>query len=348
MKNKLFSHYKLKIAMLILLIFFSLMIGIINGSTNIPPGNVLLILSKKIFNFPAATTIEPIYANLIWSVRLPRVLVAFLVGTALATSGTIMQSIFKNPLASAYTIGVSTGAGFGAILVIISGVSTSILGLFLLPLSAIIFGIMTVLLAVYLSFRIDGQLQNYTIILIGTVFSLFINALILLISVYKPQYAQQIIGWQTGSFALKNWQEVIIITIIVSLCLLLVQFYTKELDILTFGDEQANSLGVNVSTTKWNLIILATVLTGVAVAFVGIIGFVDLISPHIVRRIFGNSHRLLLPISGIFGGCFTVLADVIARTVLAPREVPIGIITALIGAPFFIYVFFSHRTKQTR
>ncbi|MEG2659012.1 MAG: iron ABC transporter permease, partial [Clostridiales bacterium] len=278
---------------------------------------------------------------IIWELRLPRVLLAFLVGGSLAASGTVVQSILRNPLASPFTLGVSSGASLGAGIVIISGVSLAGLGMFTLPIVGLLFGLLTVIGSVVLAGKIDSNLSNNTIVLIGMVFSLFINAILMSLTAFFRENMEAIVLWQMGSFALKGWQFVLGILPFFCVGIIGLMFYVREMDIMTFGEEQAISAGVETEKVKWILLALTAVLTGSAVAFAGVIGFIDLIAPHVVRKFFGSAHRYVLPMSIIFGGIFMIVADVIARTVIPSAEIPVGVISALIGAPFFAYVFFK-------
>ncbi|MDL2325385.1 iron ABC transporter permease [Ruminococcaceae bacterium OttesenSCG-928-A16] len=334
-----------KIILLAAAALFSLLLGIGVGSVFVPPGHIVAIFANKLFGIPLPSGLNPVTQGLLLNIRLPRVLLAFLVGAALAVSGTVMQSVLKNPLASPFGLGVSSGAGFGAALVIVGGLSSGVLGSFLLPVTGLSFGLATVLVAVAFASRIDKTLSNNTIILTGMVLSLFINALMSTLAASSPGNAQRITLWQLGSFAMKEWSYVWVLLPVVLLCTLLFTRYARELDLMTFGEEQAMAAGLNLKQTKWVMLVLVSVLTGTAVSFVGIVGFVDLIAPHVVRRFFGSSHRVVVPASALFGGTFMVLCDLAARTLISPSEIPIGSITAIIGAPFFIYVFLAGRKK---
>jgi iron complex transport system permease protein len=165
-------------------------------------------------------------------------------------------------------------------------------------------------------------------------------------SALSKEHMQRLIFWQMGSFSMKDWLAVAILAPVIFAGALVVVRYNRELDIMTFGEEQAQSIGVNLKKTKWVLLVLSAALTGSAIAFVGVIGFVDLVAPHIVRKIFGSSHILVIPMSAVFGGAFMVLCDLAARTVLPGQELPVGAVTALIGAPFFAYIYFSRRPNK--
>ena len=321
----------------------ALLVGMSAGSADASPGEILLIFANALFGIPLPQGMEPMLSGLILNIRLPRVLLAFVVGAALAVSGAVCQSVLRNPLASSYTIGVSSGAGLGAVLVIVFGLSSGVLGIFLMPLVSTIGGLSTVLLAIALASRIDRNLSNFSIILVGMVLSIFVNAIMMTLATRNSHHAQAISLWQLGSFSVTHWYAVGIVAAVSAVGIASLIRYTREMDILTFGDEQASAVGLEVRRVKLTLIMITAALTGVSVAFVGVIGFIDLVAPHVVRRLFGAAHRLVIPLSAVLGGSFMVVADTIARTVAAPSEVPVGAVTALIGAPVFAYVFLSTR-----
>lgn len=313
------------------------------GTVFIGPGEIGSILWHKIAGSALPENFDPIKVSILWDIRLPRVCLSFLVGAALAVSGTVMQSVLKNPLASSYTLGVSSGASLGAILVMVTGFTLPIIGMFTLPLMGFIFGLATVFAAIGFTRKLDRSMQNNTIILVGMVFSLFVNAILTLLSAAFREHLQQLILWQMGSFSGRDWSNVLVILPLVALGVLFLCRYSREMDIMTFGEDTAMTVGVDTRRVKLILIAAASLLTGAAVAFTGVIGFVDLIAPHVVRRFFGAAHRWVIPLSALFGGTFMAVADLAARTVLSPTELPVGAVTALIGAPFFVYVYFRKR-----
>ena len=345
--NKMMSTTK-KIILLIIFAFTALLIGISMGGAAVSITDIFHVFANRLFGISLPESIDNVVPGLIWNIRLPRVLLSFIVGAALAVSGSVMQSVLKNPLASSYTIGVSAGAGLGAIIVIVFGLSSAFLGMFLMPVIAIIFGMTTIFLSIWFASRIDSSLDNHSIVLIGMIMSVFTNAIMMTLASRNSRYAQQISTWQLGSFSLKGWPVVGIVFVASILIIFILLRYVKEMDVLTFGDEQAGALGIEVNKTKWTLISLSAVLTGVAVAFVGVVGFVDLIAPHVIRRFFGSSHKYVIPLSALFGGIFMLLADLIARTAIAPSEIPVGSVTALIGAPFFAYIFLKNANRNGR
>ena len=316
-------------------------IGTSIGSSNISMLDTISIIANKTFGITLRDGVLPKDVSIIWKIRLPRVLLAFLVGGCLATSGAVVQSILKNQLASPYTLGVSSGASLGAGLVIITGITIPVIGSFTLPFVGFIFGLFTVYLVILFSSKIDKTMSNNTIILAGMVFSLFVNALLTTLTAMFSEDLKRIALWQMGSFAMKGWTYVGLIIPFCLVGMIGTLMYTKEMDILTFGEEQAQSVGVDTSKVKTKLFIFSAVLTGGAVSLSGTIGFVDLIAPHVVRKIFGSNHKYVIPMSFVFGGCLMVVTDLIARSVFAPTELPVGAVTALIGAPFFAYVYFK-------
>jgi iron complex transport system permease protein len=317
------------------------------GSSGISFGDTVLIILHKIFHIPLAPDIDPKNVSIVWLLRLPRVLLAFLVGGCLAMSGAVCQSILRNPLASPYILGVSSGASLGAGIIIISGITLPFWSAISLPLTGFVFGLATVFFVAAFSSRIDRSMSNNTIILCGMVLSLFLNAILTTLSAVFSDDLRRIALWQMGSFAMRGWTYVQLLLPFFVIGTAGILCFTKEMDILSFGDDQAKSSGVETGALRKKLLALCAVLTGAAVALSGVIGFVDLIAPHAARRICGSRHRHLIPMSFILGGSLMVVTDLVARTIVSPSELPVGAITALIGAPFFAWVYFRrHRIRS--
>lgn len=315
------------------------------GSVFISPAESIAILANKMTGLALPENISPAFSGIIWSLRFPRVLLAFIAGAALSVSGAVMQSVLKNPLASSFTLGVSSGASLGAGLVILGGIALPAAGFLTVPAAGFVFSLLAMIAVMSFTRAIDPRLENNTIILTGMVFSLFINAVLTLLSALSKQEINRLLFWQMGSFSLKGWEPVFILAPVLLFGTLAIMFFSRELDIMTFGDDEATGLGVPVKRNKRILIALASVLTGCTVSFVGVIGFLDLAVPHMIRRVFGPSHRILIPFSVLAGGSFMVLADLLARTAIPPLDLPVGAITALLGAPFFAWIYFSSRRK---
>lgn len=334
---------RMKVLLSLAALLVCLFLGIGVGSVSIALPDQIAILSHKLLGCALPERIPAVSISILWTIRLPRVLTALLTGAALSVSGTVMQSVLRNPLASSYTLGVSSGASLGAALVMLSGFS--LLGSFTLPAAGFLFGAGTVVLAMRLTARFDQGFSSQTIVLTGMVLSLFVSALLTLLTTFAGDRLKQLVYWQMGSFSGQSWESLRLIAPVLLVCLPLLLRLSAEMDLLTFGDEQAQSAGVPVRRVKTLLLALSTLLSGSVISFVGVIGFVDLIAPHVVRRLFGSRHRLTLPMSALFGGAFLVLCDLLSRTLLAPRELPVGAITALVGAPFFAWLFLRGRKE---
>lgn len=323
------------------LVFIVICIGTSIGSSNISIMDIVSIISHKLFNTNLLEGIEAKDVAIIWSIRLPRVLLAFCVGGALAASGAVVQSVLKNPLASPYTLGVSSGASLGVGLLVVSGITIPFLGNFSLPLVGFVCSLITMIIVLVFASKVDKELSNTTIILTGMVFSLFFNAALTTITALFTKKMEAVTLWQMGSFSMRGWSYLNAGIPFFSIGIIGVMVFVKEMDILTFGEEQAKSIGVESEKVKKYLFLFVAILTGTAVAISGTIGFVDLIAPHLVRKVFGSKHAYVIPMSVVFGGCLMVITDLISRTIIVPSELPVGAVTAMIGAPFFAYLYFK-------
>ena len=337
--------FRLALIASLLLSLIILVVAIGVGSVFITPRECFSILAYKIGNTPINENLPLYKVGIIWNLRLPRVLLAWIAGAALAVSGAIMQSVLKNPLASSFTLGVSAGASLGAGLVILSGLTIPFAGIFAIPVAGFIFSLAAMILVMRFSQALDPRLDSNTIILSGMVLSLFINAILMLLSAISGEAMNRLIMWQMGSFALKGWTPVQFLFPATILGIFFVFLFSRELDIMTFGDEEASAMGVPVIRHKRILITLASLLTGCTISFVGVVGFLDLAVPPIVRRILGPTHRKLIPFSALCGGALMVLSDLAARTLIPPLDLPVGAITALVGAPVFAWIYFSSRKR---
>ncbi len=332
----------------IVLLFFSLIficiLATFLGSVGVGFQDTISIIVGKILNKPI-NNIDDKYVAIIWKIRFPRVILSAIVGAGLAAGGTAIQSVLKNPLASPYTLGVSSGASFGVALSIFFKVTIPILGAFTLPFIGFVFAFATIFFVLLLTNRFDKNFANNTIVLIGMITSLFINAILTLLIYFSGDDAKQIIYWQMGSLSSKNWNHVVIILPFFIIGVIGLFFLNRELDALSFGENSAKSLGVDVKKVKLYLILFASIITGSLVSITGTIGFIDMVSPHIARKLVGSRHVYVLPTAMIIGAIFLVMADLVSRTIVSPSELPVGSITALIGAPFFAYIYLIRKKK---
>ncbi len=328
-------------AALLCLSLVSIILACLPGPLDIPVPEVLRILG-------AAIGLSPAPADSTWNVvvldlRLSRVCLAWLVGAGLAVSGATFQGLLRNPLADPFTIGVSSGAAFGAsLLLFLAGHGTvwwlQFFGTAMLPVAALI-GALGALAAVLILGSLQGGLRRDTLVLAGIVVATFLSALISLLKALDEESAAGIVFWLMGSFQGRGWNEVLLFLPYALLGTFVIFMYARELDILMLGDTQAQQLGMDAARVRFRLLIAASLLAGACVAVSGIIGFVGLIVPHLVRKILGSEHRPLLLLSALTGGVLLLWADVLARSVLSGgMELPAGVVTALLGGPFFCMI----------
>jgi iron complex transport system permease protein len=288
---------------------------------------------------------RPDYYNVIfWEVRIPRVLLAGLVGAALACAGTAMQAVFRNPMADPFIVGVSSGASLGAVIAGLSGIaSVAVIGSIMSPALAFVTALVTVFV-VYSLGNVRGKLYVDTLLLSGVAVAAFLGAVVSFLIYFRSQEYHRIIFWLLGSLSLASWTAVGVLAIAVSAGTVVVFLYSRDLNALLLGEETAHNLGSDPETVKTLMLVFAAVMTSAGVAFTGVIGFVGLIVPHMMRIVVGADHRILVPSATLTGAIFLIMADSLARTVIAPTELPVGIITALCGGPFFLYLLRRSRT----
>ncbi len=282
------------------------------------------------------------HAKIFIHLRLSRALLAFLVGASLSLSGAILQGYFQNPMAGPFVVGVSSGASFGAVLAIILGLNMSFWGFSMQNLFAFGSGFAIVSLVYILSQR-KGVFKVETLLLTGIAAGALASSLTSFLIFFKSESFERAVFWLLGSFYLADWNHIRVVFPYFILCLIISQWLAKDMNLLVLGDEIAQSLGCSVNKTRKIFLIVSTLLASSSVSVSGIIGFVGLIIPHWVRLLIGPDHRYLFFSSSIMGGVFLMLCDLLARTILPGSELPIGIITAALGAPFFIYLLNQRR-----
>lgn len=331
-----------------LLLLLALGLAISLGPVAIPLREVALLLAHKLGAFGLSEGIPKSHALIVEGVRLPRAIAAALVGAALGISGAVMQGLFRNPLASPYVLGLAGGASAGAALVIALGLSSW--GQPALPLGAFSGGALAVLLVYGLAKVRRSGPSTLTLILAGVALSALFSALTSLLIVLSEEALkmQTIVFWLMGSLGRARWDLLPLLAAVVLVGLLVLLLFARDLNVLALGEEGAWHLGVRPARLEKLLLGIVTLLTGMAVALAGTIGFVGLITPHALRLVVGPDHRALLPASALGGAIFLALADTAARTLLAPVELPVGILTALCGAPFFLYLLLTRRGGEMR
>ncbi|MEC1521183.1 iron ABC transporter permease [Neobacillus niacini] len=327
-------------------LLFSVLLGISIGTVSVPIFTIIQILLSKLFGVISIDQIDPMFSSIVLNIRLPRVILAGLVGASLAIAGAAFQGLLRNPLADPYTLGVSSGASVGAVLTLFFQISLPIIGSFTLPLLSILFSWATIFLVLAFARKIERSMRVETIILTGIIFSSFLGAFISLMIALTGDELRQIIGWLLGSVSMRGWEYIRIILPFFVLGSIILIFNAKELNAMSFGEERAHHLGVNVQKRKLIILTAGSILTGAAVAVSGTIGFVGLVIPHLSRLLWGPDHRHLLPLSILTGSGFLILADLISRTIISPTELPIGVITALIGAPVFALILLQRKRME--
>jgi iron complex transport system permease protein len=327
------------IALLIVVSFMGLLICLQYGTERISFGTMLRLLA-------GSDTLEstgPSPAVILWEVRLPRLLLAFLVGSSLATVGVTLQALLRNPLADPYILGISSGAALGAALAVQFGVGWAFAGFSAIHLFAF-FGAAVTMIGIYHIAAGGGRIPIQTLLLAGVIINAILSALILFItSLSDSTSAFRLFFWLMGSLATLGYAGLLALAVYVILGLALLFGEARHLNLLSLGEEPAKGLGLEVERIKRVIFFTSALLTGAVVAVSGLIGFVGMIVPHGVRMVLGPDHRLLLPAAALVGGTFLAIADTIARSLLAPTELPVGVITALCGGPFFIYLLMSRR-----
>jgi iron complex transport system permease protein len=327
-------------------LFVSILLGISIGTVFVPIPAIIKIIGAKIFGFISLEGIDPMNTSIVIDIRLPRVILSGLVGAALAIAGAAFQGLLRNPLADPYTLGVSSGASVGAVLTLFFQLSIPFIGSFTLPVLSILFSFLSIFAVLAFARKIDRSIRVETIILTGIIFSSFLGALISLMIALTGDELRQIIGWLLGSVSMRGWEYIKIILPFFIIGTVILMANAKELNAMSFGEERAYHLGVNVQKRKLMILTAGSILTGAAVAVSGTIGFVGLVIPHLSRLLWGPDHKFLLPLSILTGSGFLILADLISRTIISPTELPIGVITALIGAPVFAVILLQRKRRE--
>ena len=307
------------------------------GSVKMPPFTVAQILVDRLPLVDLAATWPEEWGVILWKLRLPRIALAAVVGAALAMSGSTYQGLFRNPLAAPSLIGAMSGAGLGATIVMLTSVPLYFVGVSLVPIAAFA-GAIAAVAAAYLIARQAGGTPLVTLILAGVAIGSLASAVTGLLMIRSDPDLRPVLSWLMGGFIAAQWKHSVMVLPYLVPSLIAVLAYSRILNLLHLGEEHAQQLGVNLERTKLVLITAATLATAAAVSVSGLIGFVGIVAPHAVRLVWGSDYRFLLPMSCIVGAGFLILADLVARTIASPAELPVGVVTAFCGAPLFLYL----------
>ncbi|MEI7813886.1 MAG: iron ABC transporter permease [Coriobacteriia bacterium] len=330
------ARRQMRPAVVMFLLTLGLLVAIVSGTAfgavPLPLSEVIAAIGRGVRGLPTGLA-----GTVVIDVRLPRVLLAALVGASLAGAGTLYQALFRNPLADPYILGISSGAGLGAMIALVLTAGATALRFGAVPVAAFAGAMLTMLLVVRLA-NVRGRLDPTSLLLAGVALSYTLAAVTSFVMVLAREQMAAIVYWMMGGFSAATWGYVIMIAPMFVLGVLVPLLSTRELDLMLLGDERAGHLGLSVERFKLVMLAAASLLTAAAVAVAGLIGFVGLMVPHMVRIVLGPDHRRLLPASLLTGAIVLVLADLIARTIIAPIEIPVGIVTAVLGGPFFIWL----------
>jgi iron complex transport system permease protein len=329
----------------IAVLFLSVLLASFGGAADLPFGGVALALLDKLPFVHADTGLSRLQLGILDQIRLPRVILATLVGALLAQAGAAYQGVFRNPLSDSGLIGASAGAGMAATLVIVfgGGAQAQVAGIGAVPLAAFVGALGGVLLSYLLGAVALRGGGTATLILAGVAVSSFFGSVQAFVMQSSSADVKRVYSWLFGDFSSADWGLVRLALPYAVISVLITLVHAKHLDVLALGDDEAATLGLHPARTRLIVLGAASLATATAVAVSGIIGFVGLVVPHMVRRVFGPGHRLLLPMSLLVGGAFLVLADLLARTVLSPAELPIGVVTSFFGGPFFVLILRATR-----
>src|ERR671931_929749 len=320
----------------------SFLLGVLVGPVHIGVGGVLGSMGGRLRLPGVSSSLSPTEDSILWDIRIPRVVLGALVGGMLALSGATYQGVFRNPLADPYLLGVAAGAGLGATLAI-AYLPEALRGQRLVPVAAFVGGAAAVFLTYAVGRSTHRERDAATLLLAGVTVASFFTALQTFVQQRNTDTLQQVYSWILGGIPSSGWSDVRLILPYVLGAAAVILLYRRVVDVLSLGDDEAVTLGVNVKRVRLVLVVAATVGTAAAGAGSGLIGFVGIIVPHAIRLVSGVGYRALLPLSAVVGAAFLVLADVIARTALSPAEIPLGIVTAFFGAPFFALVLRTTR-----
>jgi len=318
---------------LTVVLFAGMLVAACIGVIPIPVKVVLQSVGQK-FGLFGNVQIADYYQVTLWQLRIPRVVMSVLAGASLALCGGVFQSIFRNPVCDPYILGISSGASMGAAVAFILGWDAVVFGV---TLPALVTALLTLLVILGIA-RLKGKHNTNTLLLVGIALNFLISALITLLIVVNQKEMHKIYFWTMGSLTHVSWLEIAWLLPIMAVCVGVLFYHSKALNIMQVGTEMAQTLGVNTQRTTYVVLVTSSVLIAVVVAFCGSIGFIGLIMPHVARILFGSDNRKLFTYSLFFGAFFLLIADTLARTIAAPAELPVGSITALAGAPYFIYL----------
>mgnify|MGYP001125188364 CR=1 FL=1 len=341
------SYYSITFIIMACILFISIILSSTLGVANITFSNSMQILMGKIPFINKLINVDNIsetHKLIIINIRLPRIILSALIGAGLSVVGCVFQAIFKNPMADPYVLGISSGSALGASISIVMGISSMAFGIAGTTFFAFIGAIFTTVL-VYFIAKTGTKLPTNTLLLAGVSVSFLFSSINSLIMIFNRDRVEQIVFWTMGSLASATWKQVISLFLFVIIGFILIIIYSRDLNLMLMGDETACNLGIEVNFVKKFLLIVSSIIIASCVSVSGVIGFVGLIVPHITRMIVGPNHKVLIPFSTLGGAIFMIICDTLSRILAPPAEIPVGAITALFGAPYFIYLLIKNKKR---
>lgn len=288
--------------------------------------------------------LKEVYIKIVWEIRMPRIILAGLAGCGLSVVGAVFQGLFRNPLADPHILGVSSGAAVGATVAIVTGAGFGTFGMGAIGMSAFAGALITVFL-VYRMACVGNRVSTMNIVLTGTAVSTMLSSIISFVMAFHHDQIEKVYLWTLGSFSAATWHKVFFLLLLLLISVAAILFFSRDLDVIATGSDTAESLGIDTAKVKKILIVMSSLLVAGCVSVSGIIGFVGLVIPHCIRMVSGPGHKRLLPLSCLGGACFVIICDTIARNAAAPSEIPVGVITAILGTPYFIYLLQRNKRK---
>jgi len=337
----------IRIIELSLILFVAMIVAVSVGSANLSVEDSLKIVLDKLpllGNLVDVSDLGTTYEVIVWKVRMPRIIMSALVGGALAVVGAAFQGVFGNSLADPHILGVSSGAALGATFGMLTGISVSFFGLGSIGVFAFVGAIVAVFF-VYNVSKIGGEISTTNMLLTGTAISTMLSSIISLLMTFDQERIDRVYMWTLGSFTAANWEKNAFLVIVVTVGVAIMFSLSGKLNVMMMGEEEAKSLGVDTVRTRRTIIILSSMLVASSVSVSGVIGFVGLIIPHTVRMISGPNNKKLMPYAFLCGTIFLLMCDTIARTIASPTEIPVGIITSIFGAPYFVALIIKNKKK---
>lgn len=344
-KNK--KHYIFLFAVFLVVLAILIIASVAFGVANITIADSYKIIISKIpviNNLVSTKDIKDSYIQIILQIRLPRIILGAIVGMALAVVGAVYQGIFKNPMADPYVLGVSSGSALGAAIAIVIGFNATILSMSGTALLAFVFAMITTFL-VYNIAKVGGRAPTVNLLLAGVAMSFFLSSIISILMIIDRNQIDKIVFWTMGSLSSASWKEVKFLVAVSLPLTILIMFFARDINVILVDEESAKTMGVDSEKVKKIMLGVCSLIVASCVSVSGIIGFIGLIIPHAVRMFTGSDNRKLIPFSAVCGAAFMIISDTLARTLMSPTEIPVGAITSMFGAPYFIYLLYKNKKK---